>query len=147
MRTARQAGFLQVAADLDHHQRAVLGRLGDHRIAGGKPAGNLVAPQFGRIVEGNDGRDDAKRLAHGDGQRFLAARNAVQRHRLAENALGLFGIAAKDTGGDADFAGRLADALAVLAAKQLTELLLVGLDAIGDRPEESYSAGARAAPP
>ena len=100
------------------------------------PPGDLVAPELDRIVERHDRRDDAERLAHGDRQRLLAAGDGVERHGAAEDALGLLGIAAEDARGDADLAGRLADALAVLAAEQHSERRLVRLDAPRHRLED-----------
>ena len=132
VRATRQAGLLHVAADLDDRERAVFRRLGDDRVAGGEPTRHLVAPELDRIVERHDRHDHAKRLARRDGNRLLAAGDGIQRHRAAEDALRLLGIAAEDARGDADLAGRLADALAVLAAKQLSEFGLVRLDAPGD---------------
>ena len=52
-----------------------------------------------------------------------------ERHGPAEDALGLFAVATKDPGGNADFAGGLPDALPVLLAEEPTELGLPGLDA------------------
>jgi hypothetical protein len=91
-----------------------------------------VAPELDGVVERDDRDDNAQRLARCDGQRLLAARNGIQRHRFAKNALGLFGIATEDARGDADLAGRLTYTLAVLAAEQLSEPGLVLLDAPGD---------------
>ena len=136
MRAARQPRLLEVAADLDHGERTVLRRLGDDCVPGGKPAGDLVAPELDRVVERHDGGDHAERLPHGDRQRPLAPGDGVEREGAAEDALGLLGIAAEDPCRDTDLARRLADPLAVLAAEQHAELFLVRLDPPRHRLED-----------
>ena len=136
VRAARQPRLLEVAADLDHGERTVLRRLGDDRVAGGEPARDLVTPELDRVVERHDRRDHAERLPHGDRQRPLPSGDGVERERTAEDALGLFGIAAEDPRRDTDLTRRLADPLAVLAAKQHAERLLVRFDPPRHRLED-----------
>ena len=112
-------------------------------LPSGEPSGDLVAPQLDRVVERHDRGDHPERAAHGQGQRFLTAGNGVEWKGATEDALGLFGVAAKNAGRDADFTRRLANALAVFLAEQGAELCLIGLDPPGDLFEDLIASPRR----
>ena len=118
MSGAGKTSLLHEMRNAQQSKGAFLRGLGDHGVAGRERAGRLVGPEFRRIVEGHDRRDNTDRPTHCDRHRPLEAGHGIERCYFAEQPLGFFGIAPPDTDRCLDFAGSLPARLAVFAGEK-----------------------------
>jgi hypothetical protein len=118
----RHAGALRQLGQRERRQRRLLGRLDDHRAAGGQRRRDLARDHRDRKVPRRDRRAHADRLA--DDERALARVGA--RDRLAVGAARFFGKPLDEGGAVDDFAARLGERLALLGghdARQVVGML------------------------
>jgi hypothetical protein len=75
-------------------------------------------------------------LAHHDGHVAFRAGHGIHGHLAAEEALGLLAEAAQDAGRSIDLAPGLPHGLAVLLGEQPSQLLALGIEAVGGTEED-----------
>ena len=110
-------------------------------------AGDLVRPEFGRIVERHDRGDDAARLAQRHRQRTSRGRERNRAAWRAEDALRLLGIAPEDA--DRRARPRRVSRRVLPFSRRATgrAILTVAFDRIGGGAGSARRASARASPP
>jgi hypothetical protein len=82
LRKATQPGLAQHLDEAQTGQRRGLGRLDDHRAAGGDGRPDLMRDQIERVVEGGDGDHHADRLRRGESEAVGAGSAEVHRDDL-----------------------------------------------------------------
>ena len=124
-RTVRHAGGVQVAHGLGGNQRRLLGRLGQHHVAGGQRGGDLAGEDGEREVPRTDARHGAQRHVRG----------------VVELSTHLRGIKAQEVDGFAHLRHGIGPGLAGFAHQQAHEARHVGLQRVGRAFERGGARG------
>ncbi|MNF69417.1 hypothetical protein D3C84_513000 [compost metagenome] len=139
----RNAGLQGQARQFENGRRGVLGRLDDHAVAGGQRRGQLDCGEVQRAVPGNDRRHYAERLEQGVAEHIAL----IQRQGTALEFVGQPGGVIEEFRQVADLAAGFADQLAIVAALQLRQLLLVLGDQVAQAAQQlAPCGGAQVAP-
>ena len=121
----RHAGLVQQRDGAGGDQRRLLGRLGEHGVAGDERGGDLAGEDRQREIPRRDAGDDAPRLGPGLGM------------------LGLGGVVAQEVDRLAHFRHAVGQRLAGLARREREELDGVGLVEIGGPAQDGGALGDR----
>ena len=137
---ARHARLLGELGEAQRRHRRQLGRLDDHRVAGRQRGRGAARGDLQRVVERDDLRAHAPRLAHRvvedvRAERDLAAFEALDRARVVVEV----------AGGDGDVGLGLLERLAGVAGLELGQHALLGLDPARE-PGQRLRADERRAP-
>ncbi len=142
-RRGRDAGLMQQPDGLGRDQRRLLGRLGDHGIAGHQRRRDLAEEDRQRKIPGRDRDEDAAAA-----QAKLVALAGRARHGFAraEQLASLGGIVAAEVGGFAQLRQRVVERLAALALQQRHEMRGARFEQVGGflQHRRAFDCGRRA---
>lgn len=135
----REARVVDGFRDLECRHRRVVARPHDHRVAGDQRRRDLAQQRVDRIVERDQARDDADRLAVQE--QVLVGR--VARNDFTFDPARPFGVIARDLARVDGFVRRVLDALAGFPSQRRADLRCACGERIGETMQVRRALGAR----